>query len=87
MNKERGFIVADNAFFFTFAKNNFLDSGFSIYSSKFLLCVVALDIPLKIVDTYLLSLAFVGEFIDVKRVPSKSVQSNWWRALQYKLWV
>ncbi len=69
MNKERGIIVAVNAISFIFAPNS----------------VVDLDFPLKKVDTYSSSFAFVGGFKDVERFPSKSVQSNCWRALRYKL--
>ncbi len=73
MDKERGIIVADNAISFIFVPNSSLDSGFFINSSKVLPSVVVLDFPLKKVDKYLLSLAFVGGFKDVERFPSKSV--------------
>ncbi len=73
VNKEREIIVADNAISLTFVPNNFLDSGFFIYLSKILPSVVDLDFPLKKVDKYSLSLAFVGGFKDVERFPSKSV--------------
>jgi hypothetical protein len=87
VNKERGIIFADNAISLSFTPNNFLDSAFFIYSSKILPCVIDLDFPLKKVDTYSLSLVFVGGFKNVERFPSKSVRSNCRRALQYKLWV
>ncbi len=73
VNKERGIIVADYAISLTFAPNNFLDSAFFIYLSKILPSVVDLNSPLNEVDTYLLSLAFVGGFKDVERFQSKSV--------------
>ncbi len=47
--------------------NSFLDSGFFIYSSKISPSVVGLDFPLKKVDAYSMSLAFVGGFKDVDK--------------------
>ena len=65
MNMERGIIVADNAISLTFSMIDFLDSRFFICSSKVLPCVVVLGILLNKVDTYSVSLAFVGGFKDL----------------------
>ncbi len=64
VNKERGIIVADNAISFIFAPNSSLDSGFFTNLSKVSPSVVVLDFPLKKVDKYSSSLAFVGGFKD-----------------------